>query len=123
LQLLLQRVSIIDPPVEVRLSISAAEEAAERRRVAYGAAASVVVEVGEHVPAGGVPFAQPLRPPGEILVGVGTAVQVVVIGAVEADVDERGAVRAWSGASWTRRTARFSPSSCQPAKVAGRGQW
>lgn len=50
---------------------------------------SVVVEVHEHVLAGSVPFVRPLGPPAQVLDRVGTRVQVVRIGAVQADVHER----------------------------------
>jgi hypothetical protein len=50
----------------------------------------VVVEVGEDVPPGPVPFIDAGSPPVEVVLGVGAGVEVVVIGAVKADLDERG---------------------------------
>ena len=47
-------------------------------------------EVDEHVVAGQVPLPDPVRPPPQVGVGVGTAVQVMMIRAVHPDVDQIG---------------------------------
>ena len=62
----------------------------EGPRVAYGVGVAIVVEVDEHVVAGQVPFPDPVSPPGQVGVGVGTGVQVMMIRAVHPQVDEIG---------------------------------
>ena len=71
------------------ISSAALEEPAQRQGVAHGVAVAVVVEVRVDLAAAVVPLPDPVGPPGQVLVRVGAGVEVVVVGAVEADVDER----------------------------------
>ena len=82
-----------DPGVRRRrLQRAAAQQPAQCGGVADGVAAAVVVEIHEDVFAGRLPFADPVRPPAQVVVGVGPAVQV-----------RRGPGRA----AGRRRTARW----------------
>src|SRR6478672_1987377 len=58
--------------------------------VAHRVAAAVVVEVGVDVPAGRLPFADPVGPPCQLLLGIGPGVEVVPVRAVQPHVDEGG---------------------------------
>jgi uncharacterized protein YndB with AHSA1/START domain len=66
------------------------EQAAEGAGVSYGIRVTVVVEVGEHVVSGRAPFPYPVRPPHQVGVLVGARVEVIMIRAVQPEVDEVG---------------------------------
>src|SRR5690606_14328207 len=72
------------------LSLYLPQEAAQRQGVADGITAPIVVEVGEDVQPLALPLAQPVGPPAQIVVGVRAGVEVLAIGPVQANVDERG---------------------------------
>jgi hypothetical protein len=60
----------------------------ESPRVAYRVRVTVVVEVDEHIVTGQVPFPDPVSPPPQVGVRVGTGVQMVMIRAVHPQVDK-----------------------------------
>ena len=66
------------------------EQRLQGPRVPYRVSVAVVVEVGEHVLACQVPLPDPVSPPLQVSAGVGASVQVMVIWAVQSQVDEIG---------------------------------
>ena len=58
--------------------------------VADGVAFAVVVEVGEDVLAHPLPFPDAVRPPAQVVVGVGAAVEIFGVRPMQAHIDERG---------------------------------
>src|SRR5437868_5184856 len=64
------------------------QEPLQRVSVPHGSTGPVVIEVGVDFPLLGGALTQPISPPTQVVVGVGAAVEMVRVGAVEADVDE-----------------------------------
>ena len=96
------------------LLAAVSQHAAQGGGVTHGVAAAVVVEIREDFPSGAAPLPDPVRPPAQFLVRVGTAVQVLVVGPVQPDVDERCGRLRGCRAGW-RRSSRCTRPGAVPA--------